>query len=83
MDGTACELDGVSRPEFISEERRGVNDSITCLDTGLGCVSRGGFYFEAVFALIKLETERFVNIDLKYGENREDMLGAGLEGEIN
>jgi hypothetical protein len=57
-------LDGISGPEFISEERRGINDCVACLNAGFGGITRGGFYFETVFALVKLETERFVYIDL-------------------
>jgi hypothetical protein len=63
-------LDGISRPEFISEERRGVDNGITCLDAGFGGVARSRFDFKAVFALVKLETERLVNINLNYRKKR-------------
>jgi hypothetical protein len=34
------------------------------LDACFGSIARSRFDFETVFALVKLETERFVNVDL-------------------
>lgn len=75
MDSTACELDGIGGPKFVSEERRGVNNGIARLDACFGGIARSGFDLETVFALVKLETERFVNVNLrliKRGKGGED-----------
>jgi len=70
-------LDGIGGPEFVSKERRGVYNGISCLDACFGGITRSGFDLETVFGLVKLEAERFLNVDLRLMKSRKGGEGFG------